>query len=39
MRWAAHVASMGKEKKVFKVLVGKKEGKKNEAYIGGWDQN
>jgi hypothetical protein len=30
---------MGEEKKVFKVLVGKKEGKKNEAYIGGWDQN
>jgi hypothetical protein len=27
MRWAEHVARMGKEKKVYKVLVGKPEGK------------
>jgi hypothetical protein len=27
MRWAGHVARMGEERKVFKVLVGKPEGK------------
>jgi hypothetical protein len=27
MRWAGHVASMGEERKVYKVLVGKPEGK------------
>jgi hypothetical protein len=27
MRWAGHVARMGKERKVYKVLVGKPEGK------------
>jgi hypothetical protein len=28
MRWAGHVARMGKERKVYKVLVGKSEGKR-----------
>jgi hypothetical protein len=28
MRWAFHVASMGKERKLYKVLVGKPEGKR-----------
>jgi hypothetical protein len=28
MRWAGHVARMGKERKVYKVLVGKPEGKR-----------
>jgi hypothetical protein len=28
MRWAGHVARMGEEKKVYKVLVGKLEGKR-----------
>jgi hypothetical protein len=28
MRWAGHVASMGEERKVYKVLVRKKEGKR-----------
>jgi hypothetical protein len=28
MRWAEHVARMGEEKKLYKVLVGKPEGKK-----------
>jgi hypothetical protein len=28
MRWAGHVACMGKERKVYKVLVGKPEGKR-----------
>jgi hypothetical protein len=27
MRWAGHVARMGKERKVYKVLMGKSEGK------------
>jgi hypothetical protein len=27
MRWAGHVAGMGEERKVYKVLVGKPEGK------------
>jgi hypothetical protein len=26
-RWAGHVASMGEERKVYKILVGKPEGK------------
>jgi hypothetical protein len=29
MRWAAHVARMGVERKLYKVLVGKPEGKKS----------
>jgi hypothetical protein len=29
MRWAGHVAHMGEERKVFKVLVGKTEGKRS----------
>jgi hypothetical protein len=28
MRWAEHVACMGEERKVYKVLVGKPKGKK-----------
>jgi hypothetical protein len=28
MRWAVHVARMGEERKVYKVLVGKLEGKR-----------
>jgi hypothetical protein len=28
MRWAGHVARMGEEKKLYKVLVGKSEGKR-----------
>jgi hypothetical protein len=28
MRWAEHVAGMGEERKVYKVLVGKPEGKR-----------
>jgi hypothetical protein len=28
MRWAGHVACMGEERKVYKVLVGKLEGKR-----------
>jgi hypothetical protein len=28
MRWAGHVARMGKERKVYKILVGKPEGKR-----------
>jgi hypothetical protein len=28
MRWAGHVACMGEEKKVYRVLVGKPEGKR-----------
>jgi hypothetical protein len=28
MRWAGHVARMGKERKVYKVLVEKPEGKR-----------
>jgi hypothetical protein len=31
MRWAGHVARMGEERKVYKVLVGKPEGKKTKA--------
>jgi hypothetical protein len=29
MRWMGHVARMGEERKVYKILVGKPEGKKN----------
>jgi hypothetical protein len=29
MRWAGHVASMGEERKVYKVLVGNPEGKRS----------
>jgi hypothetical protein len=43
MRWAGHVARMGEERKVYKVLVGKPEGKRP---LGrprrrweDWDQN
>jgi hypothetical protein len=36
MRWAGHVARMGEERKVYKVLVGKPEGK---SPLGRWDQN
>jgi hypothetical protein len=40
MRWAGHVARMGEERKVYKVLVGKPEGKRP---LGRprrrWDQN
>jgi hypothetical protein len=36
MRWAGHVARMGEERKVYKVLVGKPEGKRT---LGRWDQN
>jgi hypothetical protein len=28
MRWAGHMARMGEERKVYKVLVGKPEGKR-----------
>jgi hypothetical protein len=28
MRWAGHVARMGEERKVYKVFVGKPEGKR-----------
>jgi hypothetical protein len=35
MMWAGHVARMGEERKVYKVLVGKTEGK----WVGKWDQN
>jgi hypothetical protein len=27
MKWAGHVASMGEERKVYRILVGKPEGK------------
>jgi hypothetical protein len=40
MRWAGHVARMGEERKVYKVLMGKPEGKRP---LGRprrrWDQN
>jgi hypothetical protein len=43
MRWAGHVARMGEERKVWKVLVGKPEGKRNtwktEACVRRWNQN
>jgi hypothetical protein len=31
MRWTGHVARMGEERKVYKVLVGKSEGKRRTA--------
>jgi hypothetical protein len=34
MRWAGHVARMGEERKVYKVLVGKPK-----ASVGRWGQN
>jgi hypothetical protein len=43
MRWAGHVARMGEEGKVYKVLVGKPEGKRPagrpKLRWGGWEQN
>jgi hypothetical protein len=36
MRWAGHMARMGEERKVYKVLVGKPEEKRP---LGRWDQN
>jgi len=38
MRWAGHVARMGEERGVYKVLVGKPEGKKSRRDLGvdGW---
>jgi hypothetical protein len=42
-RWAGHVARMGEESKVYRVSVGKPEGKKPlrrpRSRWGGWDQN
>jgi hypothetical protein len=32
MRWAGHVARMGEERKVYKVLVGKPEGKEGDRW-------
>jgi hypothetical protein len=41
MRWAGHVACMGEGRNVYRVLVGKPEGKETtwttEAQMGGWD--
>jgi hypothetical protein len=41
MRWAGHVACMGEERNVYKVLVGKPEETtgKTKAKVGRWDQN
>jgi hypothetical protein len=41
MRWAGHEAPMGEERKVYKVLVRKPEGKiwKTKVYMEGCDQN
>jgi hypothetical protein len=41
MRWAGHVACMGEERNVYRVLMGKPEGKKETTWKtkGGWDQN
>ena len=38
MRWAGHVARMGEEKGVYRVLVGKPEGKRpwGDLGVGGW---
>ena len=38
MRWAGHVARMGEERGVYRVLVGKTEGRRPLGYIGvdGW---
>jgi hypothetical protein len=37
MRWAGHVARMGEERKVYKVLVGKPEGRRPLGRLGGVD--
>ena len=34
MRWAGHVARMGEERKVYRVLVGKPEGRRPLGYLG-----
>jgi hypothetical protein len=40
MRWAGHSAYMGKERKAYKVLVGKPEGRRPLGIpIHRWDQN
>jgi hypothetical protein len=41
MRWAGHVACMGEERNVYRVLIGEPEGKKETTWKtkGGWDQN
>jgi hypothetical protein len=40
MRWAGHVARMGEERNVYKVLMGKPEGKRSlRRPRRGWDQN
>jgi hypothetical protein len=43
MRWAGRVARMGEERKLYKVLVGKSEGKRPlgrpRPRFGGWYQN
>jgi hypothetical protein len=43
MKWAGHVARMGEKRNVYRVLMGKPEGKrstwKTKAYMGEWDQN
>jgi hypothetical protein len=42
IRWMVHVAHMGEERNVCKVLVGKPEGEttwETKVYMGGWDQN
>ena len=36
MRWAGHVAHMGKERGVYRVLVGKPEGKRPLGDVGMW---
>jgi hypothetical protein len=40
MRWAGHVARMGKKRSAYRILVGKPEGKrattrKSKTYVGG----
>jgi hypothetical protein len=42
VRWTGHVACMGEEREVYKVLVRKYEGKITQetgAWVGSWDQN
>jgi hypothetical protein len=43
MRWAGHVAHVGKKRKVYKVLLGKPKGKRSIRISRhswrGWDQN
>jgi len=36
MRWAGHVAHMGEERGVYRVLVGKPEGKRGDLGVDGW---